>query len=120
MRNDGLALLQEPVGHGDAFVQQAARVVPQVQHQAFERSFAQSCGCFFDSWLVFSLKESTSRNAMPGFTRKAFCTLARGISSRIGSDERLVAAFALDADFDLRAAGALQHVGNLGRGQACW
>ena len=42
MRHDQLALLQEVIGHGDAFVQQSAGIVAQVEHQALNIVFAQA------------------------------------------------------------------------------
>ena len=41
VRNDGLPLLQELVGDRDAFVEQAAGIVAQIEHQAVDVVFTQ-------------------------------------------------------------------------------
>ena len=56
VRNDHLALLQEMVGHRHAFIQQAAGIAAQIEHQA--RGYCSRPSFFrasSSSWLVFSL-----------------------------------------------------------------
>ena len=57
MRNDQLTLLQELVGNAHAFVEQAARILPQVENQALQ--IAHLVERFGNFMSVVSLKPDT-------------------------------------------------------------
>ena len=121
MRNDRLSLLQEAVGHGDAFVQQTARILAQVEDQTLDILFAQPPEVLLH-FLAGVLVELTGcrGTSMPGFSQNASSTLLRGISSRMML--KMIGLSAPSRAITIctwRAARAFQQVGDFGGRTGC-
>ena len=118
MGNDGLPFLQELVGYRDAFVEQAAWVLAQIEDQAMNVVLAQLLQAVFQLLAsIFSelLDEDVGDAGLQ--PDGVFNAAARDFVADDREVDGLIAAFARNHDGDLRAARTFQQVGDLGGGQ---
>ena len=118
MGHHRLSLLQELIGHRHAFVQQAARIVAQIEDQTMDIALAQRLKVvlqFAAGGLVELLDRDVgdTRPEPDSFTH----AVARDFVARHRERKGLLAAFARDHDSDLRAPRTLQQIGHFGGGQ---
>ena len=119
MGNDQLILVEEHVGNGHGFIQQAARISAQVENDAVELGgvqIFQRRGQFGIGGLVKSGKLDVA-DAGLDFKIEVDGMLGNFVA-RHGEAEIFGVAHALHRNVNDRALGALQHVGDFGTAQS--
>ena len=117
LRDDGLALGQQVVANVYCLVQQAARVLAQIKHQALEVAEAVDGIFHLVAGGFLELREMDVADAGTNFILEIDGGMGNFVANEI-EDQRLGLAVAHRGDFDLGSLGALERLRHLVRGPA--
>ena len=113
VRDDQLAFLQELVGHAYAFAQQAARILPEVQNQAFEVAHLIERFTYFVLSRFLEAGDVHVAYARPDHEME-INAVAGNLVANNAELERMVSAFPQHGDTHCGALGPFEQVGDVG------
>src|SRR3954470_2969567 len=112
MRNDQSSLMQELVGYANAFIKQAARILPQIENQSLQIAhLIQRVRDFMLGSLVESGDVHISNSRLDQEVQVN--AVARNFVTHDSKLERLVRAFTQNRDVDGGALGTLEQIGHV-------